>query len=165
MRVHSFQHSVNSVLGVVTRAPRAVRFVPGVLAGGLVLLGCNDGKDPSIAARQGPIVVATEASHVPGEGSASAQVGGVLRFEAGCAQFELEGYRYTPVWPIGTEWLESAQMIRTADGRTFAVGDEIVGSGRYSSTDDLRARADLLLADCGGATQEVAILQELAENS
>lgn len=92
-------------------------------------------------------------------GGDDAEVKGTVILDDECLLLQLDGSRYSVVWPSGTRWQAEPPGVVLASG-TVPIGGEVYGGGGYYHPEDLRSLPDEVTeaaAACVGPTREVAV--------
>lgn len=166
--------------------PRA----PGlIIAAALLIAACGDGSGASGAAApmtptsstsstsepldgvlavgriDGPVF--TSPPPPPGErvGMSARVMGTIILDDRGCLMLELEGVRYSIVWPAGTSWQRDPPAVLLPDGQIVEPGMSVLGDGGYmtSVTHMTGQEVNDAATGCAGPTGEIAIFNLGAE--
>lgn len=98
-------------------------------------------------------------------GMAARVMGTTILDNTGCLMLELEGVRYSIVWPAGTSWQPDPPAVILADGQIVTPGMSVLGAGGYLSsvTHMTGQHVNDAAAACAGPTGEIAIFNLGAE--
>lgn len=120
-----------------------------------------DGNTPPLLVNAAPLADGED-------GGDGADVQGVLVLEGECLFIDDSVTRFPIVWPNGTDWDATNQIILLNDGQTAAIGQSILGVGGYPGADSIEdsvgTDAAVLAAECvDNDFGEVAMLNNTSE--